>query len=245
MDYIMITGASSGIGKATAIEFARMGHNLVLIARSTQKLNSLKHRLEHRHRVKIEVITQDLAQVDAAIRVFEETKKRGLVVTGLINNAGLGDLYPFSESDWDKQKELLDVNIVALTQLCHVYAKEMKQRGEGHIINVSSVAAFFAGPNMASYYASKAFVISFSEALADELKGSGVHVSAICPSPTKTNFEVVANMKYSNMFTFKRPMSPQTVARQFTDYFSTLDRCTIIASLPNLPGMVPGSHHGS
>ena len=214
MGYTLITGASGGIGCELAKEFARNGHNLILVARNEQKLGELRAELETNFGVDVLVAARDLAVPDAAAALYAETQKQGLAVDTLINNAGFGDAAPFLESDWARQSEMVQLNIVALMQLTYLYGREMKAAGEGKILNLSSVAAFLAGPNMSVYYASKSFVLSFSQAVAEELRGSGVTVTVLCPGPTKTGFEQAAQMKNSTMFTFMKAATPRAVAQK-------------------------------
>ena len=210
---VLITGASAGIGRACAIQFAKHGKNLVLVARSTDKLQALQQELEHAYPISVTVLPMDLLQPDAALALQKELQRRHIVVDILINNAGYGDFAPFLDADWDKQKNMVQLNITALMQMTYVFGNEMKAHGHGHIVNLSSVAAFFAGPYMSVYYASKAFVRSFSEAVAEELNGTGVTVTAFCPGPTATSFGQAADMDHSNMFTFHKPQTAEAVAK--------------------------------
>ena len=210
---VLVTGASAGIGRACAFEFARHGMDLALVARSEDKLNELKQELERNYAVNVTVIPMDLLQPDAALTLQEDLRSRGIAIDILINNAGYGDFAPFLDSDWEKQKNMVQLNITALMQMTYVFGNKMRSQGHGRIVNLSSVAAFFAGPYMSIYYASKAFVLSFSEAVAEELKGTGVTVTAVCPGPTATNFDKTANMGKSNMFTFHKPQTAEAVAK--------------------------------
>lgn len=191
----LITGASGGLGLEFAKILAGKQYDLILAARSEGKLNSLKEQLEKENGIRVFVCAVDLSVKDAAQTVFDYTQQQGLPVDVLINNAGFGDAGSFAESDWQKQYEMVQVNITALMQLTHCFLKPMIAQGHGKILNLSSVAAFCAGPDMSIYYASKAFVRSFSEAVAEEVKGTGVTVTAICPGPTATGFEQAASMK--------------------------------------------------
>lgn len=210
--YTLITGASGGIGEALAWEFARHNHNLILVARSEDKLNALAEEISSRCKVDAIALPCDLAETDAAARIYDQTSERGLVVDNLINNAGFGDQGAFIDSDWERQSDMVQVNIVALMQMTQLYARDMRERHYGHIMNLSSVAAFCAGPYMSVYYASKSFVLSFSQAVSEELEGTGVTVTALCPGPTTTGFESAANMQGSKMFTMGKPDTPESVA---------------------------------
>ena len=186
------------------MEFARLlarkKYDLVVVARNEGKLLQLKNELEPKG-ITVHVCACDLSRPDAALDVFNFTLEHGLEIDVLINNAGFGDSGAFADSDWKKQYEMVQVNITALMQLTHCFLPQMINRGSGKILNLSSVAAFCAGPGMSVYYASKAFVRSFSEAVAEEVKGTGVSVTALCPGPTATGFEAAAAMgKDSRMF---------------------------------------------
>lgn len=208
--YALITGASGGIGKEIAEIFAAEGHDLILAARRKEKLEELKAYLEEKYAVEVLAFPIDLSKKDAAEELHEKT--RGLAVDNLVNNAGFGDFKAFMDSEWSRQADMVQLNITALMQMSYLYGKDMRKHGFGHILNLSSVAAFCAGPYMSVYYASKAYVLSFSQALSEELKGSGVTVTALCPGPTSTGFESAARMKGSKMFTALKTASPKDVA---------------------------------
>lgn len=191
----LVTGASSGFGLKFAEILAGQGYDLVLTARNEGKLNALKHELESRYQIRAYVCPADLSAKDAALDIFRYTAEHDLKIDVLINNAGFGDSGNFADSGWQKQYDMVQVNIAGMMQLTHCFLKPMIERGYGRIMNVSSVAAFCAGPHMSVYYASKAFVLSFSEAVAEEVKGTGVAVTAFCPGPTATGFEQAASMK--------------------------------------------------
>lgn len=203
---------SGGIGKEFAKIYAREGYNLVLVARTEGKLFKLKNELEDRYGHKVSVFACDLSEKDAAYEVFNYTLENKIDIDVLVNNAGFGDFGHFAEGDPEKQNELLQLNIVALVQLTRYFLPGMIERGRGQILNMSSVAAFCAGPDMSLYYSSKAFVRSFSEAISEEVKGTGVTVTALCPGPTSTGFEKAAGMKGSHMFTFFKPATAKEVA---------------------------------
>lgn len=209
----LITGASGGIGLDLAHLFARDGHDLVLVARSEDKLQALARDLEKHHHVTAHVIAADLSKPDAPSRLLEETRTRRLQIDVLVNNAGYGLNGPFSETDLQKELEMIQVNISALTHLTKLFLRGMVARRSGRILNVASTAAFQPGPLMAVYYASKAYVLSFSEALAEELRDSGVTVTTLCPGPTSTGFAAAADMTSSRLFTMTTPMTSMDVAR--------------------------------
>lgn len=209
----LITGASGGIGKEMAAIYAKKGYDLVLVARTESKLYRIKQELEEKYGHHVFIFVCDLSEKDAAYEVFNFTLENNIDVDVLVNNAGFGDFGHFAEVDWQRQYNLIQVNIVAMLQLTRYFLPVMIARGSGRIMNMSSVAAFCAGPKMSLYYASKAFVRSFSEAIAEEVKGTGVTVTAICPGPTATGFEKAADMKNSKMFTAFKPAKASDVAK--------------------------------
>jgi short-subunit dehydrogenase len=181
----LITGASSGIGRELATLFARDGYDLTLVARDRAMLARIGDELTRVHGVAVDVIAQDLSHPNAAAEVYRELKRRSIKIDVLVNNAGFGTYGPFVDSDAATESEMLQLNIVALTKLTRLFLEDMLAKREGRILNVASTAAFQPGPLMAVYYASKAYVLSFSEALANELRDSGVTVSTLCPGPTQ------------------------------------------------------------
>jgi short-subunit dehydrogenase len=195
----LITGASSGIGYELTKLFARDGYNLVLVARDETRLQAIADDLAKRHGIVATVVAQDLAQADAAAEVYARAQSDGAVVDVLVNNAGFATYGLFAATDLQAQLDMLQVNTVALTHLTHLFLQGMLQRRSGRILNVASTAAFQPGPLMAAYYASKAYVLSFSEALANELRGSGVDVTTLCPGPTASGFQKRASMEDSKL----------------------------------------------
>ncbi|MGW0909428.1 SDR family NAD(P)-dependent oxidoreductase [Streptomyces sp. NPDC002853] len=184
----LVTGASKGLGAAYACELARRGAHLVLLARSADALHELAGRIREEHPVRVEVIAADLSERDAPRTVADELATRGLSVDLLVNNAGMGSVGPFLGRPLEPNMRSVDVNVTALIGLTHVLGAEMLARGHGGIVNVASTAAFQPMPYQASYAATKAFVLSFSEALAEELRGTGVRVMAAHPGATDTGF---------------------------------------------------------
>ena len=213
MSTALITGASGGIGKAFAEELAQRNTNLVLVARSQEKLNELASQLQEQHKIQVDVIVQDLTEAGAANAVFTATKEKGLTIDLLINNAGFGDYGDFSDRDGEKQVKMVQLNVLALVDLTHKFLPLMRQRGSGSIINVASIAGFQAIPYISVYAASKAFVISFSEALWAENRAHGVKVLASCPGPTETNFFSEAKFPPLLANTATKIASPQSVVR--------------------------------
>ena len=189
---VLVTGASSGIGLELAKCFAADKSNLVLVARNTAALEALAVELRRQHQIEIQVITSDLSRPEAAQNIFDALKQREIRVDVLVNNAGFGLHGGFAGLPLARQLEIVQVNITALVALTGLFLPTMIEQKRGGVLNVGSVAGFLPGPNMAVYYASKAFVQSFSEALFEELRGTGVTVTNLCPGPTESNFSAIA-----------------------------------------------------
>ena len=185
----MITGASSGIGRELASVIAKDRLDLVLVARRVERLEELATELRQKYGVKVEVVAADLAQPGAAERVFEAARAGSGAVDVLVNSAGVGVHGLFAETSLSREIEMIHVNVVALTELTKLCVRGMIERRRGRILNLASTAAFQPGPLMAVYYATKAHVLSFTEALAEELTGTGVTATALCPGPTRTEFQ--------------------------------------------------------
>lgn len=194
MKVTLITGASSGIGEAFARRLAEEGHNLVLVARSEDRLRALCDELKGEYGITAHFIAIDLVDFEADRRLFEETERHGLEVDWLINNAGFGSMGDFAELDLERELEMINLNICALVALTHRYLKPMRERKSGTIINVSSAAGFQPIPFMATYAATKSFVTAFSEAIAEENRPFGIQVLALCPGSTDTNFFKASNI---------------------------------------------------
>lgn len=188
MNATLITGASGGIGEEFARQLARRGDNLVLVARSADRLNALASELGRAHGVHVHAVPLDLTQENAAQQLLDETTRRNLDINLLVNNAGFGSLGEFTAFPPERDEEMIRLNVSALVALTHLYLRPMQARRAGAIINVASTAAFQPVPYMATYAATKAFVLSFSEALAEESRGRGVRIMALCPGATETNF---------------------------------------------------------
>lgn len=207
MNVTLITGASAGLGEGFAKALAAKKKNLLLVARREDRLAELAVQLERACDVSVKTIGADLSTPDGADKLMKEVEQRGLVVDALINNAGFGARGAFVELDLAKQREMITLNCTALMELCHRVLPGMIERKSGGILNVASTASFQPGPWMAVYYATKAFVLSFSEALHEEVKPHGVKVAAICPGATRTEFADVAGMADSELFQrFAAPM---------------------------------------
>jgi short-subunit dehydrogenase len=188
MNTTLITGASSGIGAAFARKLAKRGRNVLLVARSEDKLIALCNELGRLSSVRAQYVVMDLTEADASTRLFEETQKRDLEIDMLVNNAGFGSMGDFTRLDLARELEIIELNVKALVELTYKFLAPMRERGQGTIINVASTAGFQAVPFMATYAATKAFVLSFSEALSEENRPYGIHVLALCPGVTDTNF---------------------------------------------------------
>ena len=212
MKTALITGASSGIGLELAKIHASKGGNLVIVARSKNKLEELKANLEEKYEIQVYVIAKDLAVPNAAIDVFEETEKQGIKIDYLINNAGFGLYGKFEHTDWIKENEMIQVNITALTQFTKLYLPQMIARKNGKILNVASTAAFVPGPTMAVYCATKPYVLSFSEALNNEVSHYGISVTALCPGATESGFSLAAKADKSALFTKTKLATSMDVA---------------------------------
>ncbi|MGH2414109.1 MAG: SDR family NAD(P)-dependent oxidoreductase [Microcystaceae cyanobacterium] len=209
----LITGASSGIGYEFAQLFANDRYNLVLVARSEETLKKIAAEFSEKFGISVKIIPLDLSIPGTPDQVFLEVRREGIELDVLVNNAGFATYGFFSETDVSAELKMMQVNMVALTHLTKLFLKDMIARHEGKILNVSSTAGFQPGPLMAVYYATKAYVLSFSEAIANELEGSGVTVTVLCPGPTETGFQSRAKMKESRLFRIRQPMDVKTVAR--------------------------------
>jgi uncharacterized protein len=196
----LITGSTSGIGYELAYIHAQQGGNLVLVARSKNKLEQIKKDLETKYKIGAYLITKDLSLKDSAKDVYDEIINNNITVDYLINNAGFGDYGFFNESNWDKLEKMINLNITALTQLTKLFLHNMIKRGGGKILNVASTAAFQSGPTMAVYYATKAYVLSFLEAINNEIQNSGVTVTALYPGATESGFQEAASLQESRLF---------------------------------------------
>src|SRR5205809_4603109 len=195
MNTTLITGASSGIGEAFARKLAARGHNLLLVARTEEKLVMLCSELGRIKSIRAQYVAMDLSEPDAPARLFEETLQRELQINFLINNAGFGSMGDFARLDLERELKMIDLNIRSLVELTHRFLQPMRERRSGRIINVASTAGFQPVPFMATYAATKAFVLSFSEALREENRPYGIKVMALCPGVTDTNFFAAAHMQ--------------------------------------------------
>jgi len=208
----LITGASVGIGRDLARLFAADGHSLVITARNQQQLDAVAQELRDKHKVRVEVMAKDLSRPNAAVELVDQIHAANISIDCLVNNAGFGAHGLFHQTEVQKQLDMLQVNIVALTELTRLLLAQMVERRAGRVMNIASTAAFQPGPYMAVYYASKAYVLSFSEAISSELEGTGVTVTVVCPGPTITEFHQRANVGQLPLFQHNT-MSSQDVAK--------------------------------
>jgi short-subunit dehydrogenase len=214
MSTALITGASSGIGKAFAQQLAARNTNLVLVARSQEKLHQLTKELQENYNIQVEIIVKDLTEPDAAQEIFDATQAKGLTIDLLINNAGFGDYGDFASSHGEKQVKIVQLNILALVDLTHKFLPLMRQRQSGSIINVSSITAFQPMPYLSVYAASKAFIVNFSQALWAENRPYGVRVLVTCPGPIETNFFAEANFPPTLAGSTEQMFSSEEVVQQ-------------------------------
>jgi uncharacterized protein len=213
MKTVLVTGASSGIGVEFAKLFAKDNYNLILTARSEETLNSIANELKSQYKIDVTVIPHDLSAPGAGIELSQKVDEKGIQVDVLINNAGFGDHGQFLESAMETTINMINLNVVNLTELSLIYGKQFADKKSGMLLNVASTAAFQPIPKMSVYAATKAYVLHFTEAIHFELKSSGVLVSALCPGPTKTGFMKAASMGESPLFD-KNAMSAKAVAEK-------------------------------
>ncbi len=213
MKTVLITGASSGIGYEFAKIYAKKGYNLVITARRKNNLDRIKQELESFDTsICVDIIVLDLSKQNSAKELYEVVKQRGILIDTLINNAGFGVYGNFIENDIEKEIDMIELNIKSLVVLTKLFLKDMVSRNNGTIINVASTAAFQPGPLMSVYYASKSFVLSFTEAIRNEVRDTNVNISVLCPGPTDTEFEKSASLEESSLFTKLKVMKPEKVA---------------------------------
>ncbi|MFV0573172.1 MAG: SDR family NAD(P)-dependent oxidoreductase [Xanthomarina gelatinilytica] len=207
----LITGSASGLGYELALLLAKDGYNLVLIDIDAEKLQEVKQGIETDFAVNVQIYAKDLSVVNISEEIMLELK--GLPIDVLVNNAGFGLFGSFWETNWEREKQMLHLHVMTTTHLTKLVLKDMVLRGSGKILNLSSLAAFQPGPLMSLYYATKGYILSFSEAIANELKGTGVTVTALCPGPTKTSFQkVVSNASSENKITFNMANAKEVAA---------------------------------
>lgn len=208
---VLITGASSGIGAALARHMAAQGHDLLLTGRNENRLSNVRNEILAKRNVGVQTFVQDLSEPNAAQNLHDKIKSEKFKIHMLVNNAGFGDHGAFKDADLTKLSNMIQVNITALTELTHLILPEMTSRGSGKIMNVASTAAFMPGPFMAVYFATKAYVLNFSEAIGNEIKAHGITVTTLCPGATATEFQKGAEIDSGSIFKGRLP-SPDTVA---------------------------------
>jgi short-subunit dehydrogenase len=209
----LITGASNGIGLELAKVHASKGGDLVLVARNKAKLDELKSTLEKEYKVKVYTIGKDLSATNAANEVYNETIRQNIQIDYLINNAGFGEFGLFTDTDWNKELKMINLNITTLTAFTKLYLQDMVKRRSGKIMNVASTAAFQSGPTMAVYFATKAYVLSFSEAVNNEVSDKGVTITTLCPGATESGFQAAAAMEESRLVKGRKLPSSEEVAQ--------------------------------
>lgn len=197
---VLITGASSGIGLELAKIFARESYDLIITARREDRLLELKKELQTKYNTQVWVISGDLAESNTVDDIFSFVTEQKIDINALINNAGVGDYGMFIDSDWQRQNTMIQLNITALTKLTHLFLPMLSKQDRAYVMNIASNAAFQPGPLMSVYYASKHYVLAFSEAIANELNGTGITVTTLCPGPTHSEFVEKANMQKSKLF---------------------------------------------
>lgn len=210
--WVLITGASEGIGRQLSYLFAKDSYSLLLVSRNQKKLSSLAQELSSKYSSQVKIFPQDLTLPQASQSLYNYTQKEKINVHILVNNAGFGTHGFFHQLDLSSELKLIDLNIKALVSLTHYFLPQMLKLKSAYILNLASVAAFAPGPLMASYYASKAFVLSFSQALSQELRDTSVSITTFCPGPTSTSFFKNANMQESRLTSSLLSQSPQAVA---------------------------------
>src|SRR5215213_8177134 len=209
----LITGGSVGIGLELARQFATHGHDLILVARNRDKLEAAAGMLEGRYGIRVTVIPSDLADAGSPQRLYDAILEQGIDIEYLVNNAGFGLGGEFADTDLNTELDMIQVNIASVVHLTKLFMQPMLKRKSGGVLNVASVGAFQPGPLISVYYASKAFVLSFSEAIAEELRNSGVTVTCLCPGPTATNFADTAGIRNSRLMTQLQVENAEDVAR--------------------------------
>lgn len=208
MKYVLITGGTSGIGFELAKNFARDGYGIVIVSSHSERLQKAKQKLRDEFKIEVSTYQQDMGKIGAAIQLYNRIKEDNLNISILVNNAGIGLVGSTDEIDLQRDESMMILNIINLVELCKLYISDMYKHGSGKILNVSSIAAFQSGPYSSTYFASKAFVLSYSRAIRYEAEKKGVQVSTLCPGPTKTNFFAQEGTK-----TPRESMTSEDVAR--------------------------------
>lgn len=222
---VLVTGASSGIGRDLAREFAKRKYDLILVARNVERLEALQKELKETYNVNVEYLSVDLSRRENCIDLHSKVKNIDI----LVNNAGLGDFGEFSETELTKDFSIIDTNVTSVHVLTKLYLKDMRENNSGKILNVASIAGFLPGPLMATYYASKNYVVRLSESIREELKKakSNVKISILCPGPVKTNFNNVANVKFELSSLTSEYVAEYTVKQLLKDKFYIVPGITV------------------
>lgn len=241
-EYILITGASSGIGYEMAKQLAAINYNLILVARSEDKLVKLQNDLKSQFSIEVEYLLYDLSEPNSAQDLYHQVKEKNYLVTGLINNAGFGDYGNFIEMPLKKDEEMIAVNITALVGLTKLFGADMVKAGKGKIMNVASLLSFLPFPYYSMYSATKCFVLAFTETVAIEMQGTGVTVTALCPGTVETPFHTDA-MRKTNAMSANKPMPADIVAKAGVELFLNGKGKKIVGFmnwfLSNLPRVTP------
>lgn len=240
--YILITGASSGIGYHMAIQLAEKGENLILVARNENNLKKLKGELITLYNVDVHYIVKDLSIVENALSLYNEIEEKRLIVSGLVNNAGVGTYGEFTKTSLEEELKMINLNVSSLVALNKLFVRDMVGRKFGRIMNISSLMAFLPFPYYSVYSATKSFVLAFSETLASELEGTGVVVTALCPGPIDTGFYNEEMLK-ANMMKSNKPVHPEEVAEEGVKLLLDGKGKKIVGAmnwfLSNLPRIMP------
>ncbi len=243
-EYILLTGASSGIGYEMATQLAARKLNLVLVARSENKLQQMQKELIATYGISVQYIAKDLSDVRAAVDLYKDVQQADLLVTGLVNNAGVGNYGNFVETSLEEELKMIELNISSLVALTKLFAKDMVRRKSGRIMNVASLLSFLPFPYYSVYSATKSFVLAFSETLAAELEDAGVVVTALCPGPIDTGF-TTDKMSTTNLFKANKPMHPKVVAEQGVELLLNGRGKKVVGFqnwfVSNLPRFIPSS----
>jgi len=241
-EFTLITGASTGIGYVMAKQLAAKNHNLILVARSQDKLEALQKELKNQFEVDVIYLLYDLSEPNSAQDLYNEIKEHNYLVTGLINNAGFGDYGNFVEMPLKKDEDMIAVNITALVGLTKLFGADMVKAGKGRIMNVASLLSFLPFPYYSVYSATKSFVLAFTETISAELQGTGVTVTALCPGTVETPFHTEA-MRKTNAMSANKPMPADVVAKAGVELFLSGKHKKIVGFmnwfLSNLPRVTP------